>query len=283
MRAPDLTQKVIGFRQWPYVSRGEETGLKSAGMGDYFWKPGPNLATCLKTKSSRYGQIPTPCLPVANPFCECGFYALHRLEAATHYQGVTGIVLGWGRISVHDSGWRSQWVEILALINTEGGKPDAILRSAAEQYGVPILSKDIAKEYAKEFGDYIPMSLRPSEQTNAQREAHAIAKAEWLAKEATIEKALRTDLTMDPNALAPILNADELMDFNVPEAMAACYDIYVPNPGELHEAINYGVKVEYIATPEPVVPAEIDVQRGFDLSISTNATVLYLPVFTRPS
>lgn len=291
MRTPDLTQKVIGFRQW-HVEKNEQ-GVPElwpvGGFSKSAWQPGPQRAYCAKTTHVGGMSIPDPCIPAVSPHCECGFYALHKLSEA-HWAGdsIRGIVLGWGRMSMHNVGWRAQFVELVAMIYPEGPERYEKLKvdEIAKAYGVPTVEWGRAEAYAKEFGDYCPESLKPKAWTKAQREAHDEAEELWgqakRAMNAAIQdkmpKTLREDEMLMERVYRLVEEAVSMVDPEIPEAYAALHNIYVPDPGEVLDGITHGITVDYLPVDEPVKGVEIDVGRNFELAISTNATVLWLPL-----
>jgi hypothetical protein len=286
MVTPDLTQKVIGFRQWA-IRDGLLWPVGSYGRDA--WEPGPQRAYCARSTHINGHSVPDPCIPVVSPWCECGFYALHSLSEA-HWGGdnIRGIVLGWGRMAMHNQGWRAQFVELVALIYpqhaTKGDKE--VVDSLAKAYGVPTVEWERAESYAKEFGDYCPNSLKPRSWTIEELEADRKNEMTWTevkqrmnaAISALLPRELREDKMVMDKVLDLIKEAISMVDPEVPEAYAALHNIYVPTTGELLEGLINGITVEYVPEPEVPQAAEIKIGRNFELSISTNATVLWLPL-----
>lgn len=286
MQIPDLTQKVIGFRQWSVATNNKLYPI--GGISKGAWEPGPQHAYCAKHRSIGGRNMPDPCIPVVDPYCECGFYALHALSDA-HWGGddLRGIVLGWGRMAIHNEGWRAQFVELAALIYprraTQQEKEDVDI--IAQGYNVPTVEWERAEYYAKEFGDYCPESLKPRSWTKDELEADAEMERQWRhAKDLVndqVEK-LSANLSVDElrreDAQKMCTDALNILDPQVPEAYAALHNIYVPNVGELLDGLVNGITVDYVPKPDPITPSEIKVDRNFELSISTNSTVLWLPL-----
>lgn len=285
MATPDLTQKVIGFRQWKI----ENDFLYPVSTGKDPWLPGPQRAVCAHYQHTGKGTFHDPCIPAVQPYCECGFYALHKLSEAQWYgDKMRGIVLGWGRMAIHNEGWRSQFVEVAALIypHKANKREKEEVDRIANVYHVATVPWDNAEDYAKEFGDYIPESLKPRSWTEEERDIDAERDMAWnkARSEANrrISEAINCGLTEGDRAIIRanklVEEALEILDPEVPEAYAALHNIYVPNTGELLQGLNEGIEVEYIPKPEPPQAAEIKVDRHFEVSISTNATVLWLPL-----
>lgn len=308
MQIPDLTQRVVGFRQW-YVDL-DDFLIRPVGMSDSPpWLPGPQLAQCWATTTGGYR---TACLPVVNDECHCGFYALHNLRDAEGYGGidsdraVQGIVTGWGRIAVHCDGFRAQYIEIMAIImppriakNTERA---LFYKSVADRYNVPLMAYDRAESYALEFGDKIPEHMRPGnpEGTTGEMVMFHDVKQSLRAMREVAAKAARDHELEDcdddfPDIPQWIVDVAMELDPSCPEAMAGLYDIYVPNLGDTLLAIQDPPKPTYLRFPEePIIPVELDMNnlRGYasgptkgsdwqwsplTMHLCTNGNVAYLP------
>lgn len=81
--------------------------------------------------------------------CWCGLYAAldvdRAVEVAQRNRGsrcVIGVVAGWGRVLVHEHGWRSQFATPAALLQCWALSPlqRRLVRRAADRYGVPVLT-----------------------------------------------------------------------------------------------------------------------------------------------
>ena len=70
-----LVGEVVGLRTF----RVDESGLLLPLYSDLAWYDGTNTATCAPPT----GDAPRGTHPVADPDCECGFYAYGHPEAAT--------------------------------------------------------------------------------------------------------------------------------------------------------------------------------------------------------
>ena len=161
-----LDTPVIGFRTFEIRQAGEGI-LLPYGDFPYIWKPGPQEAKCLHRtcRNSNNHQVPNPNPPLSRG---CGFHGLHE------YRNVypLGVILGWGRIQIHPDGWRSQFAEIVALINNVAkfaemgeyneNKAARMLIQAKNHYKVPLVDNpEDALAIAKELGgEIIPRELR---------------------------------------------------------------------------------------------------------------------------
>lgn len=297
MQVPDLTERVIGFRQWypRWSDEDERYWLKPVGKPDAPpWKSGPQHARCY----AKHGEWYAPCLPVVNDDCDCGFYALHDLESATEYgprsdrQSVQGVVSAWGRIAVHETGFRAEWIELMAIIVPpevpKSKNPEShyhVYKRVAEDYGVPLMEYDRAEGFAEEFGKKIPKSLYPSsvdpdgivyddDGEEALSGRYLLNHHRQLAAQYARSRMVKT-----PDGLPQwLMDVMDEIDFNCPEAMAGLYDIYVPNLGDLLMAVVEIPKPTYLKFPDDKpLPAAIDPGRTFSEFICTNGCVAYLP------
>ena len=172
--APDLIVPVVGYRQWRVArnARGEAE-LRSGGVGDAAWIPGTNRASCKLTQLAAAGTY-SPSREVeaggATPHeapgsdCSCGIYGTHVLAAPEDPTLPTGAIIAWGRIEVHQSGFRAELSQVAVL-----GLPQMIhsdvqrelVEEAAERYGVPCVPGDQVERFALELGAPIPAKLWP--------------------------------------------------------------------------------------------------------------------------
>lgn len=173
--APDLTAKVIAFRSWELD---KDLRLTSTGHGNLRWLPGAQRATCKaqgdhpNARRARFGRKrPSTGHQAPDKDCSCGFYALHdwREAAAMAYQGgyIVGAVAAWGKIEVHGSGIRAEWIEIVALAVPEPALiTDPELAGKAKQlasdYGVDLVGLTSIADVAEGLGYRpVPKRLRP--------------------------------------------------------------------------------------------------------------------------
>lgn len=310
MRTPDLTQRVIGFRQWHVDEQCNLMPVGTPAAGP--WKPGPQHAQCW----SKHGNMRMPCLSVAEPSCDCGFYALFDLRAATAYGGISdedtcvqGIVTGWGRMAVHQTGFRAEWIQVMAIIVPDSridpwldprnqDRFPLMYRGVAKKYGIPCMDYSHATEFAREFGAEMPESLKPSMMRGLQEQERffALMSPQDAILDTTSLRACRDEAARavveyhkQQNPLTKdlpkwLLDTMEELDPSVPEAMAGLYDIYVPNSGDLLTALNHPPVANYVAFPEePIEPLDLSdecyllMESTFMLHIATNGHTLWLP------
>ena len=156
----------IGFRVW----RIDEmlTGPRLASPHRYAaWLPGlPLKAECKDESGGRALANPHRKQPgVAPPLegCTCGIYAYHEadgmVEALTS-RLVGGAVLAWGRITIHQEGFRAEFARPLALCYQKtliAGSTAIPLARLADVYGLPVIEASRIGVFAAEFGEsYLP-------------------------------------------------------------------------------------------------------------------------------
>jgi hypothetical protein len=277
MKTPDLTQRVVGYRKW-IVNDDHELcpiGYTEAPA----WKPGPMRAVCYVTTDGVW----TPCIPAADPDCECGFYAVHRLEYIESYSAsgfghgnhvIVGIVTAWGRLSVHGRGFRAEYIEVAALISPTWSPKDYSdeLNLVANKYNVPVVGHEDAESYASEFGASIPESLFPDDNLAV---THNVTKSSLNSiRKKAVHESVRVHFS---NVLKEVLDISEELDVGILEAMAGLYDIYVPNVGDLLLSIVEPPAPTYTTFPVDVqAPMDIDPWSKFSMHLCTNGSVAYL-------
>jgi hypothetical protein len=196
-RAPDLTEYVTGARVLMWIAGGETvrdpTGralvhgpaLVSTGAGmraAHRWHAGHALqAECLIHEldvAPRLSIGPDGTAQAAEPHaapaegCHCGFNAYHDVDTLlTHADpanvgdwNVVALVRAWGQLEVHEHGFRSEWVEPVAIVGGVSEHSDAA-RAAAEHAGLPLVAAADATAFAAEHGAPVPMELRPVDET----------------------------------------------------------------------------------------------------------------------
>ena len=152
-----LNHPVIGYRIWR--SRGQGRLLSLAH--EFHWEKGTNTAICLRNDNPHEGQV----VPVED--CGCGLYGWHSPETVPagflDYRRVMGLVRGWGEVRVHKEGWRSQFAEVVAIIEQGASIDRRHAREAAEYYDVPLLHENAMPGALQEFGELVPEEVRPQE------------------------------------------------------------------------------------------------------------------------
>ena len=148
---PLIAGRIHGIRVWAIESRGGSASLH--GVTARRWVPGgrPTVASCSygNTGSGHRGHR------APDPDCGCGLYAVHPHAARTalSYLGgvsgqpaaVAGIVEAWGRVEVHEAGFRAQYARP-TVIAVAGVRPDSdtgqILARVARRYHAELVAVD---------------------------------------------------------------------------------------------------------------------------------------------
>lgn len=149
MLIPDYFEPIVGWRGWNVDAEG---GLRGAARSE-LWVPGqPAVAVCANAGNKyQYGYNPQTKpnhleVGVPQQACTCGFYAYKSLETelkqlldsmdmewdygsrrlvpkprvhATYIQQTLGQVNLWGRVIVHQRGYRAQYAYPKAIIVSE--------------------------------------------------------------------------------------------------------------------------------------------------------------------
>ena len=148
---PRKEQPILGYRAFvggrPYL-----TSLSQ----QYRWQPGTNTATHRGYSPAGHG--------VARKGCSCGFWAYHSIQEAIDYQegAIVGAIIGWGRVTIADWGFRCEHARIVAL-SYDDYTTMGVMKTA-KKYGVPLMERSQIERYAEEFGKvYRPVpKLLPS-------------------------------------------------------------------------------------------------------------------------
>ena len=161
--APDLVDRVVGYRQWR-IHRGE---LYSVHTWDR-WTAEPMTAEC----NAGTGHDEPP--PVNG--CSCGFYArytpVQRTASAATPDLVAGAVALWGRLELHAQGMRGQHAQLLALaLPLTAGPKRRRVQEVADALGVPAVPARGLQAEALRHGAPVPPSMRPPDLEPNKRKA----------------------------------------------------------------------------------------------------------------
>jgi len=184
VNAPDLSQKVLGFREFQIL----DGGLAATGVGSVHWLPGCNRARCLaRHLENGYSQWNLPMFATGNPpeppkpksrhpapatGCNCGLYGLHKPKEQwvdgsmiENPKLVPAAILGWGRMEVHRSGFRAEYAEIalLAYDPLVGLKAMRRIVRVAKRFGVRAVDIEEFAAEAYKLGHVVPEALLPNE------------------------------------------------------------------------------------------------------------------------
>ena len=136
--APFFAGTIEGVRAW---SLSDDLELRGRGIGSSeAWAAdgAPTQAVCLdgNHRAPRSG-------------CECGLYALHPQARISEWvesfmtEGVAGVVEAWGRIELHEVGFRAEFARPKLLFEPAGHliSSEALtdIHAVAHRYGVPVV------------------------------------------------------------------------------------------------------------------------------------------------
>lgn len=154
LRAPDLIEPVVGFRQWRL--RGDGV-LRSM----IFDEPWPTAALTARCRIEDHPEAGAP-----SPRCSCGIYAWYgpcpRTASAGTSEHISGAVVMWGRIELHYTGMRAEHCRIVALglPLRRSRKRDRVL-ATAERLGVAAVAHGALPDVAARHGAAVPPELCP--------------------------------------------------------------------------------------------------------------------------
>ena len=145
--------RILGYRVWTTEVNDIRTKLRSH-HANYTWKPGENIATYFG--DAWIGLSPSsehPVIPCTEYDCPCGFWAYDTPEHALNgsqasHKNVLGVVLGYGRVLLGESGWRAEKARIIGIAH--GWRTD--LAKYAEHYQVPLVAMDKLDWLIEEHG-----------------------------------------------------------------------------------------------------------------------------------
>ena len=176
---PTFSECVVGYRRWSADAEGQLWPLHSRRRP---WQPGVNTARCncrtpngLKFDWSWHEgrRVLEPAAEHLAPSgdCVCGLYSWRRPPAAWSKQArlsippaVVGAVASWGRIQVHDTGFRAEHACVVTLAYHPDTGPDAIetLRQIAEHYRVATVPITELEQAASQHGSPLPDAVGPA-------------------------------------------------------------------------------------------------------------------------
>jgi hypothetical protein len=165
VHAPDLVERVIGYRHW----RLDDAGLWSPYLEER-WGRGVHTATCRADRGAHAEPAPAH-------DCTCGIHAWYQAPPMLSWAATRNLVAGavalWGELELHPFGMRAQhgMVVALALPPWRGTKPRRIAEVAAELEidAVPARALEAA---ARAYGAPVPPAFIP--QPEKGRAAYAV-------------------------------------------------------------------------------------------------------------
>lgn len=176
---------IVGYRTWDLHYWCYP--MRLMGYRDTPWRRAMPPAKCLPLRYGSYfsvagysmTHVPPTCTAAPGWDCACGYNALTEVPGLSLWKPplqtaaggpseepvpatMVGIVAGWGKVILHEDGWRSEHARVLALVGLDRTIVDPTLLDAAELYlnraeiiakklDVPVLSPDQARAYVSEF------------------------------------------------------------------------------------------------------------------------------------
>lgn len=162
MNAPDYISPISAFKVLEYQGAGKER-LCSPYRSKYDWWPvkSTRKADC---RTTTHGPVNSG-HDAPGETCNCGYYAYYNIEDAKEnascfrtvkpacFELVT-LVVAWGQVVLHETGLRSEIMEVVAIHN--GYYPlREDLRRIADDMDVPFLVGNELLDMASEIGTLI--------------------------------------------------------------------------------------------------------------------------------
>jgi hypothetical protein len=154
------------YRCWHVNWEGDQAVLRSVYNPTIWPADAPLRATCMKGPGSFAawvrGLLSRAAKPSTHPApawgCQCGVYGLNRLkgdelEAVPGVSGrdpdrgavALGLVLLWGRVIQHTSGYRAEYARPLKLLmvppQRHAGRVNTLLDAVAQRYEIQIVTR----------------------------------------------------------------------------------------------------------------------------------------------
>jgi hypothetical protein len=162
--APDLAAAVVAFRSWRLAG-----GRLMSPFIPCRWKGRVMHAACYDANRSLTRGVGWLDEPHDSPHeaCQCGIYAYHTPGPRSWFGEAywcEGVVSAWGRIVVHNDGFRAEHAQVEALaVPGDLERPGAAqVHRAAAEIGVPVVEHDELERFAAELGGGVPPALLPA-------------------------------------------------------------------------------------------------------------------------
>jgi hypothetical protein len=161
--APELAAPVVAFRSWRLAG-----GRLMSPFIPCRWNGRVMRATCFDANRSLTRGVGWLDEPHDSPHeaCQCGIYAYHTPGPRSWFGEAywcEGVVSAWGRLVVHDDGFRAEHarVEALAVPGGVAAYGAAAVERAATWLRVPVIPHGELEAFAAGLGGGVPASLRP--------------------------------------------------------------------------------------------------------------------------
>ena len=119
--------------------------------------------------------------PHASPHeaCQCGIYAYHTPGPRSWFGEAywcEGVVSAWGRLVVHDDGFRAEHarVEAIAVPPSVQGYGAAQVQRTADALGIPLVPHTDLESFAAGLGGGMPTTLLPGIQQGQERSGQSM-------------------------------------------------------------------------------------------------------------
>jgi hypothetical protein len=137
----DASGAVLGVRGWRITDGPKQgTRLRSLVGAAVQWPRGVMVAECRLR--------PSVCDRPAGSNCVCGIYAykttVDALRLLAERAQAVGLVRGWGRVAIHELGWRAEFVQPLWLCVV--GRPQEQARALGVRYECDAVPVDTVEE-----------------------------------------------------------------------------------------------------------------------------------------
>ncbi len=182
------TEPLLGWRIWSMGTN--PVALTGVVYTSVKWeKNKPTHAICMRAERSKYGGKARnneyiPCVHPPEYRCNDGMFAFYNCETMktsglpfTHtLLAVRGTVQGWGKVILHEDGYRAEYAQPIALIDETDETiskwiPQAFsfyepkipaeeafkirkqrVKLIASNYGIPVIPEDDIEEYSRQYG-----------------------------------------------------------------------------------------------------------------------------------
>jgi hypothetical protein len=161
--APDLAAPVVAFRSWR---------LAGARLMSPFipcrWQDRVMHATCFDANRTLTRGVGWLDEPHASPHeaCQCGIYGYYTPGPRSWFGEAywcEGVVSAWGRLVVHNDGFRAEHARVEALAVPASARFGAAhVERAAAALGIPVVAHGELESFAARLGGGVPAALRPS-------------------------------------------------------------------------------------------------------------------------
>jgi hypothetical protein len=147
--------KVAGFRVFAF-----HEGRLHSIVHHHQWERGVNTSRACLAVAPIFSEDPVLIHP--STLCRCGFHAFYEPNNPelvgyhavwVRLSGVAlAVIVGSGRVVLHQSGWRAQKAEIVGVVATGDQLIDNVIRN---HYDVPLCQRESMRPLAEKFGTLV--------------------------------------------------------------------------------------------------------------------------------